>query len=181
MAIILRAHGHDPGPTQRPYLTGAISSVLATAPAIAILWLFGSLRVEARILGVSTFATLAVGWVVMAAAGAAYARLFGRTANARRGGWLFGAAFGFALWAAGAVIVLPIVSGGVAPAGQAALGVFLSFIVWGLSVGILVSILARHLRLAIDSGSELRQMGPTVASADNPPPAGRSSRSKQKR
>ena len=47
------AHGDDPGPTQRPLLAGAISGVLATIPAIAILYAFGSLAVEARILGLS--------------------------------------------------------------------------------------------------------------------------------
>ena len=36
------------------------------------------------------------------------------------GGWLFGMAFGFALWAGGAVLVLPLASGGRAPAGSAA-------------------------------------------------------------
>ena len=65
----------------------------------------------------SSLATLAAGWAVMAIAGAAYARFFGRAANAVRGGWLFGMSFGFALWAAGAVLVLPLFSGGRAPAG----------------------------------------------------------------
>src|SRR5688572_31210852 len=99
MAGFLRAHGYDPGPTQRPLLAGAISGVIATAPAIAILYGFGSLRVEAGILGVSQLVTVAVGWLVMAAAGAAYGRIFGRAANGERAGWLFGMAFGFALWA----------------------------------------------------------------------------------
>src|SRR5204862_7629004 len=58
---ILSAHGYDPGPTQRPVLAGASAGVLATIPAIALLYAFGSLKVEAAILGRSELATLAVG------------------------------------------------------------------------------------------------------------------------
>ncbi|HWJ38658.1 MAG TPA: hypothetical protein VNR86_07865, partial [Sphingomicrobium sp.] len=117
MATFLSAHGYDPGPTQRPLLSGAIAGVLATAPAVAILLWFGSLRVEAKILGMSTLLTLIVGWAAMAVAGALYSRIFGRAANNVHGGWLFGMAFGFALWAGGAVLVLPLLSDGKAPAG----------------------------------------------------------------
>ena len=107
MASFLGAHGFDPGPTQRPLLTGAISGVVATVPAIAVLYAFGSLEVEAQILGISQPLTIAAGALLMACAGAGYSRLFGRAANYIRGGWLFGLAFGFALWAAGAVMILP--------------------------------------------------------------------------
>ena len=74
MAGFLGAHGYDPGPTQRPLLAGAIAGVIATVPAIALLQAFGSLEVEARILGTSVAVTLAAGWAVMAVAGAVYAR-----------------------------------------------------------------------------------------------------------
>ena len=82
------AHGYDPGPSQRPLLSGAISGILATVPAIGVLVLFGSLKVEADILGMSPALTLAAGCVAMAISGAAYARFFGRAANAVRGGRL---------------------------------------------------------------------------------------------
>lgn len=59
----------------------------------------------------------------MAAAGALYGRLFGRGANDLRGGWLFGMAYGFLLWMAGAVMILPLLGGGQAPAGTAAMGI----------------------------------------------------------
>ena len=71
MASFLAAHGYDPGPTQRPLLAGGLSGVLATVPAIAVLHLFGSLEVEARILGTSIGVTLAAGSLLMAIAGAA--------------------------------------------------------------------------------------------------------------
>ena len=37
MATFLSAHGYDPGPSQRPFSAGAISGVLPTAPAVAVL------------------------------------------------------------------------------------------------------------------------------------------------
>jgi hypothetical protein len=165
MAGFLSAHGYDPGPTQRPMLTGAISGVAATIPATAILLAFGSLHAEARILGISELATIGLGWVVMAAAGASYARLFGRAANDPRGGWLFGMAFGFALWAAGAVMVLPLASGGKAPAGEAAIGVYLSLIAWGAALGALVPFVHRPLHQSIEQGAKLQDMGPAAATA----------------
>ncbi len=70
--------------------------------------------------------TIVAGCLLMAVAGALYARLLGRAANDVRGGWLFGMAFGFALWAAGAVFILPLVGNGELPAGPPATGVFLS-------------------------------------------------------
>ena len=165
----LDAHGYDPGPSQRPLLSGAISGVLATVPAIAILIAFGSLKVEAEILGISPFATLAIGWAAMAIAGAAYARFFGRAANAVRGGWLFGMAFGFGLWAAGAVLVLPVLSGGRAPAGAAAAGVALSLIVWGVATGILVPFVHRPFHESLERASKDATVGPGAAAAKNGP------------
>jgi hypothetical protein len=135
MPGFLGAHGYDPGPTQRPLLAGAIAGVIGTLPAVAILFALGSLGVEARILGISDSVTIAVGAPIMAAAGSAYGRAFGRAANDPRGGWLFGMVFGFALWAAGGVMVIPLISGGLAPAGKAAVGVFLSLVVWGAALG----------------------------------------------
>ena len=160
IAGFLSAHGYDSGPTQRPLLAGAISGVLATLPAIAVLYAFGSLRVEARILGLSQFMTVATGWVVMALAGALYARLFGRAANGLRSGWLFGMAFGFALWAAGAVLVLPLASGGQAPAGEAAIGVFLSLVAWGATLGTIHPFVHHPLHERLETAA--KRIGPSV-------------------
>lgn len=165
----LAAHGYDPGPSQRPLLSGALSGILATIPAIGVLIGFGSLKVEAEILGMSPLATLCAGWAAMAFAGAAYARVFGRAANAVHGGWLFGISFGFALWAAGAVLVLPLLSGGRAPAGAAATGVALSLIVWGIAVGTLVPFVHRPLHESIETASKRPDLGPAAAAAKNGP------------
>ena len=169
MATFVSVHGYDPGATQRPLLSGAISGVLATAPAVPVLLWFGSLRVEAHILRLSTWLTLLLGWAVMAAAGALYARTFGRAANNPHGGWLFGMAFGFALWAAGAVLVLPIVSGGQAPAGPAALGVAVSMLVWGLAIGILLPFVHRPLHESLEKASRAAEYGPNAAAGKRQP------------
>jgi hypothetical protein len=163
MAAFLTAHGFDPGPAQRPLLAGAICGTLATVPAVAILHLFGSLEIEARILGSSASMTVVAGLPVMAAAGAIYGRLFGRAANIVRGGWLFGMSFGFALWAAGAVMVLPLISGGKTPAGVAAIGVFLSLVAWGGSLGLIHPFVQRPLQERLEAGAKRAEVGPSAA------------------
>jgi len=163
MAGFLSAHGYRPGPTQRPLLAGAVTGLLATPPAIVTLWLLDSLRVEAQILGTSVAMTLAAGGLVMAAAGAFYARLFGRAANDMRGGWLFGMAFGFALWTGGAVFLLPLVSDGLAPAGEAAIGTFVSLVLWGAALGALLPLVHRPLHQGIRQAAQRRQSGPAAA------------------
>jgi hypothetical protein len=163
MPGFLGAHGYEPGPTQRPLLAGALSGLLATAPAIALLLLFRSLKVEADILRLSALATLAAGEAVMAMAGAAYGRLFGRAANDRRGGWLFGMAFGYFLWAAGALMILPLLGQGKAPAGEAAIGLLLALIAWGAALGVLYPFVHRPLHQSIAHGARRRETGPNAA------------------
>ena len=165
MNAFLSAHGHDPGPTQRPVLAGAITGLAGTVPAIPLLGAFGSLAAEARILALSVAATIASGALVMALAGALYGRLFQRAANDRRGGWLFGMAYGFLLWAAGAVMVLPIVSGGAAPGGLPALGILLALLAWGTALGAAFPIVHRliHVRQDGAPGAAARIVGPLAA------------------
>lgn len=163
MAGFLAAHGYNPGPTQRPLSAGAICGVLAAVPATAVLWQFGSLAVEAQILRLSLAATLGVGFAAMAVAGAVYGSLFGRAANDRHGGWLFGMAFGFALWAAGAVLVLPLASGGLTPAGTAATGVCLSLLAWGFALGALMPFVHPYLHARLEAVSKSNAVGPNAA------------------
>lgn len=167
MKGFLEVYGYDPGPSQRPLISGAISGILATIPATAILMYFGSLHAEAEILGMSELETLAIGWVGMAIAGAAYARIFGRAANAARDGWLFGISFGLLMWAAGAVLILPLISGGRSPAGTAAAGVALSLAVWGAAAGILVPFVHRPLHESIETASKSPDVGPSAAAQKN--------------
>jgi len=131
--------------------------------------LFGALRVEARILGLTELGTVAAGCVIMAIAGAAYGRLFGRAANDARGGWLFGMAFGFALWAAGAIMILPLASGGRVPAGQPAIGLFLSLVAWGVALGTIHPFVHRPLHESIETASKRTEMGPSAAATNRVP------------
>jgi hypothetical protein len=77
--------------------------------------------------------------------------------------------FGFALWAAGAVLVLPIVSSGRAPAGPAAVGVAVSLIVWGFATGILVPFVHRPLHESLETASKRKAVGPDAAAAKDRP------------
>jgi hypothetical protein len=167
MPGFMGAHGYDPGPTQRPLLAGAITGLLATLPAIALLYAFRSLKIEASILGTSEIVTVGAGLPLMAAAGAIYGRLFGRAANDKSAGWLFGMAFGFALWAAGAIMILPLASGGLIPAGKASVGVFLSLIAWGCALGIAYPLVHRPLHERIETAA--RRMGPDVGTPKSEP------------
>lgn len=169
MASFLSVHGYTPGPTQRPYSAGAISGVIATVPAVGILYAFGSLLVEASILHLSILATLSAGWVGMAIAGAVYGRLFGRAANNVHGGWLFGMAFGFVLWAAGADMILPLLSGGATPAGSAAMGVALSMLAWGCALGALVPFVHRPLHEKLETAAKSMSVGPNAAANNGLP------------
>jgi hypothetical protein len=175
MNPFLAAHGYDPGPTQRPTLAGTMAGIAATAAAIPLLWQFGSLDVEARILGLTQATTILAGELAMAAAGALYGWLFKRAANDPCGGWLFGMAYGFALWAAGAVMVLPAMSGGSAPGGVPAIGILLALLAWGTAMGALFPHLHRRLHPRIGEDGRTRPgIGPMAA-------AGRDRRSPSQR
>ena len=171
MSGFLSAHGYEPGPTQRPLLAGAISGTLATAPALALLHrAWARLRSKRASRPARLPQRSLAGWLLMAFAGALYARLLGRAANDPRGGWLLGMAFGFALWAAGAVFILPIAGDGQLPAGAAATGVFLSLVLWGGGLGGVLPFIHRllHRRLddagiAADLGSAAAAPGPLAA------------------
>ena len=163
MSGFLAAHGYDPGPTQRPLTAGAIAGLLATAPSILLLHLLGSLAVEARILGLPVFMTIVAGCLAMAVAGGLYARLLGRAANDVRGGWLFGMAFGFASWAAGGVLVLPLLGNGELPAGPPATGVFLSLVLWGGCLGALLPFVHGRIHLKVDEPGIAENLGPSLA------------------
>ena len=168
MTGFLSAHGYDPGPTQRPWLAGAITGALATVPAVGLLYALGALQVEARILGLSIWTTIGAGALVMAAAGSLYARLFGRAANDASAGWLFGMAYGFALWAGGSVYVLPLASGGLVPGGLPAAGVFLSLVLWGGTLGALLPFVHRPLRGNIEDAARAMERGPMAATTPRP-------------
>src|SRR5215207_3058186 len=117
MLRMLRAHGLDAGPTQRPLLAGAIAGLIADLPAIALLGRFGSLGALGPATGISPVVAGLVYGATMLLGGVLYGWLFQRAANDPRGGWLFGLAFGFLLWMLGPIPLLqwlpdqPVLSG----------------------------------------------------------------------
>jgi hypothetical protein len=161
----MRAHGNTPGPTQRPKLAGALAAILAEVPAALLLWASGGLEGLARALG--TKATLAVllHLGAMSLAGAFYGRLFSRAANDRRGGWLFGASYGFLLWMLGPVAALQWAIARPVALGIAAMGLFGAHLVYGLVLGLLFPRVHRLLQHQL---SDLRRpaRGPVGTASD---------------
>jgi hypothetical protein len=80
---------------------------------------------------------LLLNWCVLALAGAFYGQVFGRAANDRRGGWLFGISYGFLLWMLGPVMALQWVIARPVAVGVAAMGLFAAQLVYGLTLGLL--------------------------------------------
>jgi hypothetical protein len=156
MIGFLRAHGLDAGPLQHPLLAGALAGLLAAVPAGGLFIAFGSFEVVAdQVMRLSHPLSAAVLIGAFAVAGLLYGGLFRRGANDRRGGWLFGAAFGFLLWMAAPVAVLPLIGGSAMAAGRAATGFFASFILWGAVTGAVfpwvhARMMTRGVRAALD-------------------------------
>jgi hypothetical protein len=133
----MRAHGNTPGPTQRPALTGAIGGALALIPAAAVRWRSGAFASAAEASGLHFWQVLAVDACVMIIAGVIYAQIFKRAANDKQGGWLFGIGYGFLLWMLGPVTFWQFVTGRPLALGYAAMGLFGSQILYGLTLGII--------------------------------------------
>jgi len=69
MLSMLRAHGLDAGPTQRPLLTGFLTSLPADVPAIATLHAFGTLGALADAANISAASAILVVVACMALGG----------------------------------------------------------------------------------------------------------------
>jgi hypothetical protein len=161
----LRAHGFDPGPLQRPLLAGAMTGFVASLPAMVVLIVFPSFKVVAdQVMGLPRPLTAIVLIGGFALSGLIYALAFRRAANDKRGGWLFGAAFGFLLWMAAPLVVLPFITERVIAAGVAATGLFAGFLVWGTVVGWLFPYIHHPLQRHLSSEPEVGwSLGPGAA------------------
>lgn len=131
----MRAHGNTPGPTHRPYLTGAISGLVAEVPSAALLIWSGAMASLARFLLTDLPIAVAFDTVVMVIAGIIYAMIFKRAANDRDGGWLFGISYGFLLWMFSPVTLWQLVSSSPIIIGKAAMGLFGAQVLYGLVLG----------------------------------------------
>ena len=182
MLGMVRAHGLDPGPTQRPLAAGAISGLLAALPAVAVLDGFDWLGALSGLTGLSRAAVGGACVAVLGVAGVAYGLAFRRAANDPVGGWLFGMAFGFLLWMLVPVALLqwlPASSQAGRPdfVGRPAMGLLLGALMWGSALGAAFPLVHRRLRAGIDGGEAPRaaRLGPEAAAVPNvlvhPPPA----------
>jgi hypothetical protein len=151
----MRAHGNTPGPTQRPKLAGALTAILAEAPAILLLWVTGGFEGLARILGTQRALVVLLHGTAMALAGMLYGRLFSRAANDRRGGWLFGISYGFLLWMLGPVTALQWVVSRPVAVGRAAMGLLGAHLVYGLILGLLFPLVHHLLQRRLGNVSHL--------------------------
>jgi hypothetical protein len=152
----VRAHGSDPGPTERPFVAGALSGLLATGPGVLVFVAFGSFQVAADdVMRLPRPPAAALMLCAFTLAGLAYGACFRRAANDKRAGWLLGLAYGFALWIAAPVAVLPLIRGPTMAAGLAATGFFVTFLLWGLIVGVLFPYVHRPLHATL-GGEGLR-------------------------
>jgi hypothetical protein len=142
----MRAHGNIPGPTQRPYLTGAVSGMLASAPSILVRYLSGALLSEADALGSNLWIAVAFDVSVLVLAGMIYAAIFKRAANDTRGGWMFGASFGFLIWMIGPVTIWQWTTGRALATGTPAMGIFGAQVIYGLALGGLFPFVNRALQ-----------------------------------
>ena len=129
----LRAHGFDPGPSQRPRAAGAMSAACASPVALFILertggiaWLQGCVHVPRAI-------TAAIVVAIGVLTGVAYAQTFRRAANDRRGGWMFGMSFGFAVWMLASGVLRAF---GLVAIGWPAVGLFGAFVLHGAAMGL---------------------------------------------
>jgi Na+/proline symporter len=170
MLRILRAHGLDAGPTQRPLLAGAIAGLIADIPAIALLGLFGSLGALGPATGTSSVvAGLAYGGMMLLG-GVLYGWLFQRAANDPRGGWLFGLAFGFVLWILVPIPLLQWLPDEPVLSGRPALGLLLGQLLWGFVLGVVFPFVHRrlHIRLNDGPGFSPKSIGPEAAAQRQP-------------
>jgi hypothetical protein len=173
MISFVRAHGYDPGPTQRPLLAGAITGLLATVPGGLAFVGFGSFHVVVddvfRLSRVWTAALMLAAFIL---AGLLYGAVFQRAANDRRAGWLIGLAYGFILWFAAPVVALPLIQRTAMAGGSAAVGFLVSFLIWGLAAGVLFPYVHRPLHAnleAVKGGSSQRlSAAPGVLAAPQP-------------
>ncbi|HEX6125365.1 MAG TPA: hypothetical protein VFZ23_08320 [Pyrinomonadaceae bacterium] len=131
----MRAHGNTAGPTQRPLLTGAISGLLAFVPYEAVLRLSGGRASIAAGFDINMWTSTAINMVVMVLAGMIYAAIFKRAANDCRGGWIFGASYGFVLWMIAPITMWQLLGSRELAVGTAAMGLFGAHVLFGLALG----------------------------------------------
>lgn len=150
MFEMLRAHGLDAGPTQRPLLAGAIAGVLVDAPALVLLGAFGTLAAASDAFSLSVPSVALLHAATMVLGGIGYGLLFRRGANDVAGGWLFGMSYGFLMWMVAAVPLLQWLPPYPLMVGPPAIGLFIGQVLWGFLLGASFKFVHRPLQSGID-------------------------------
>lgn len=163
MLSILQAHGLDPGPTQRPQLAGAVSSLIANAPAMALVSFFGTVHAVEAAMRVGLLVVLLAFGALNVIAGVAYGRLFQRAANDKRGAWLFGLAFGFIVWMLVPVPLLQWIPQEPTLIRVPAIGLLLGQLLWGLVLGLVFPFVHARMGADLEASAEHRSIGPESA------------------
>jgi hypothetical protein len=139
---------------------------LAAIPAGSVFAAFGSSQVAAdsilRMPRPWAAAFMIAGFTL---GGWFYGAVFQRAANDRRAAWLLGLASGFVLWILAPIVVLPLVRAHTMAGGPAATGIFMGFLTWGLSAGLLFPYVHRPLQAGLEERGDAltRRWGPTAA------------------
>lgn len=133
----MRAHGHVPGPTQRPVTAGLIDGAAASTPALVLLWFSGTIEAMQHALGMTVRGVMALEIATLVLAGALYGRIFGRAANDMEGGWLFGISYGFLAWMLGPATILEWILQQPVAVGSPAMLLCAAHLLYGLVLGLL--------------------------------------------
>jgi hypothetical protein len=170
----MRAHGNTPMPTQRPWLTGAISGLLAGIPAACLLWFSGACASVAQALGLNIWMMLLLDTLLLTLGGMLYAMIFKRAAHDSRGGWLFGISYGFLLWMLGPTTVWQWLNGNPLVVGYPAMGLFGAQLLYGLALGLIYPWIHLLVQAKLSGVSKAPRALPKSAQASRatePPPA----------
>jgi hypothetical protein len=131
------AHGYIASPTQRPYSAGLLTGIIAATLSILLMWKTQTTEAIGQTLGIGTSRTIIFSAIFMVIAGPIYAVIFRRTANDRRGGWMFGLVYGYLLWLLGPDTALQLWIGRPVLTGYPAIGLLCGELVYGLLLGLL--------------------------------------------
>jgi hypothetical protein len=150
----MRAHGNTPAPTQRPLLSGAVAGIAAFVPAAIIFYASGAAQAASQKLASSKIAAIIAFALVSVIVGMVYAWIFGRAANDKLGGWLFGMSFGFLVWIVGPTSVLQLWASEPMAKGNAAMGLFGAHVIHGLVLGAVYPYFSRAFAATLTSKKE---------------------------
>jgi hypothetical protein len=151
----MRAHGNTAGPTQRPLLTGAICGLIAYVPYELILNYSGARESIVHGLGLNPWTSIGISAAVMILAGVLYAAVFKRAANDRRGGWLFGASYGFLLWIITPITLWQAITARPFVVGRAAMGLFGAHVIFGAILGLIFPWIHLFVKTRMNHGGKI--------------------------